>query len=88
MWAVGIQVTGVQFFQSLGKAARALLLSFSRQLIFLVPALAILPRVMGLTGVWTALPVADVLSMILCMTMTSAYFRKLAHPYNRSKQRT
>lgn len=85
MWAVGIQVTGVQFFQSLGKAARALLLSFSRQLIFLVPALAILPRVMGLTGVWTALPVADVLSMILCMTMTSSYFRKLAHPYSRPK---
>lgn len=85
MWAVGIQVTGVQFFQSLGKAARALLLSFSRQLIFLVPALAILPRVMGLTGVWTALPVADVLSMILCLTMTSSYFRKLAHPYGRPK---
>lgn len=85
MWAVGIQVNGVQLFQSLGKAARALLLSFSRQLIFLVPALAILPSLMGLAGVWTAFPVADVTSMILCFTMTGAYFHKLAHPYKRSK---
>lgn len=86
LWAVGIQVTGVQFFQSLGKAGRALLLSSSRQLIFLVPALLLLPKVMGLAGVWAAWPASDILSMILSITMTGAYLRKLAHPYRSSSK--
>ena len=87
LWAVGIQVTGVQFFQSLGKAARSLLLSVSRQLIFLVPLLVILPSIIGLEGIWYSFIAADTLSMILCLTMTTTYFKRLAHPYDRKKKR-
>lgn len=76
MWAVGFQITSVQFFQSIGKAWRAMILSFSRQAIFLIPLLLILPRFYGIMGVWAASPVADVLSASLSVIFVTVYFKK------------
>lgn len=56
---IGFQVTAVNYFQATGKPRKSLFLSLSRQLIFLVPLLLILPKFWGLTGVWLAGPVAD-----------------------------
>ncbi|MCO1600574.1 MATE family efflux transporter [Desulfosporosinus nitroreducens] len=56
---IGFQVTAVNYFQATGKPRKSLFLSLSRQLIFLVPMLLILPKFWGLTGVWLAGPVAD-----------------------------
>ena len=53
------------YFQAIGKALPALLLTLSRQGIFFIPLLFILPRFYGVNGVWMAFPIADVLSTIV-----------------------
>ena len=62
---VGIQLIGAAYFQAIGKALPALLLTLSRQGIFFIPLLFILPRFYGVNGVWMAFPIADVLSTIV-----------------------
>ncbi|TYB81563.1 MAG: MATE family efflux transporter [Kosmotoga sp.] len=56
---VGIQVIGAGMFQALGKAVPALLLSMSRQILFLIPLILILPNFFGLNGIWISFPIAD-----------------------------
>jgi len=62
---IGFQVTVVGYFQATGKPRKSLFLSLSRQLLFLVPMLWILPSFLGLTGVWLAAPVSDLASAAL-----------------------
>ncbi len=64
---VGFQMVTTTFFQSVGKAAWSIFLSLSRQLIFLIPALVILPRIFGFKGVWAALPTGDMLASVLTL---------------------
>ncbi|MCE5174007.1 MAG: MATE family efflux transporter [Bacteroidales bacterium] len=59
---IGFQMVSSNFFQSIGKASTAIFLSLSRQFIFLIPALLIIPHYFGLNGVWMALPTSDVLA--------------------------
>ena len=61
---VGFQIVVSNFFQSIGKAGKAIFLSLTRQALFLVPALFILPRYFGLDGVWLSMPLADLLSVV------------------------
>jgi Na+-driven multidrug efflux pump len=53
------------FFQSIGKAKISIFLSLTRQILFLIPALLILPRLIGLSGVWLAGPVSDFISSLV-----------------------
>ena len=62
---VGFQVVGSGYFQAIGKAAPALILSMSRQLLILIPLILILPKFFGLEGVWAAFPLADLLAVLL-----------------------
>lgn len=64
---VGFQMVTANFFQSIGKVKKAILLSLTRQMLFLVPLLAILPRFFGTTGVWMSMPIADAASTILAV---------------------
>ncbi len=75
---VGIQMVTSNFFQSIGRPKIALVLSMTRQLIFLIPALLILPRVggLGLTGVWLSMPVSDTLAALATIG-TLIYFVKV-----------
>ena len=75
---VGIQMVTSNFFQSIGRPKIALVLSMTRQLIFLIPALLILPRIggLGLTGVWLSMPVSDTLAAITTIC-TLIYFVKV-----------
>jgi len=66
---IGIQLIGAAYFQAIGKALPALLLTLSRQGLFFVPLLFILPNFYGVMGVWIAFPVADIFS-----TLMTAYF--------------
>ena len=66
---IGIQLIGAAYFQAIGKALPALLLTLSRQGLFFIPLLFILPMHYGVLGVWIAFPIADVLS-----TLMTAYF--------------
>ena len=60
---LGVQSTG--YFQAVGKSTIAIILSLSRQVIFLLPAIFILPIYFQLTGVWVAEVVADILATAL-----------------------
>ena len=64
---IGVQVMAVNYFQATGKPRKALFLSMSRQLIILGPMILILPRFLGLTGVWLAGPVSDLVSFAITM---------------------
>lgn len=62
---VGFQIVISNFFQSIGKAKISIFLSLTRQFIFLVPAILILPPLFGLNGAWAAIPTADGLAAIV-----------------------
>ena len=72
---VGFQVTATQFFQSIGFGGKALLLSLSRQILFLLPALFLFPLLWGSTGVWLALPFSDIASGVLGMILMYYQFK-------------
>jgi len=62
---IGSQIVITNFFQSIGKAKISIFLSLTRQFLFLVPCLLILPPIFGLTGAWSSMPVSDGLSAII-----------------------
>ena len=66
---VGFQVVGATVFQAFGKAIPALFLSLSRQILFLIPLILILPGFFHLDGIWFAFPVSDVLATIVTLMM-------------------
>lgn len=75
---VGIQMVTSNFFQSIGRPRIAIVLSMTRQLIFLIPIMMILPHLwnLDLTGVWLSMPCSDFLSAIVTMC-TLWYFIKV-----------
>jgi putative MATE family efflux protein len=62
---VGFQMVSSAFFQSIGKPAKSIILSMTRQVLFLIPLLLILPRYWGITGVWASMTLSDFVSVIL-----------------------
>lgn len=62
---VGFQIVISSYFQSIGKAKIAIIQSVSRQVLFLIPGILLLPRIWGLNGVWAAMPISDMLSALL-----------------------
>lgn len=62
---VGFQIVAGSYFQSIGKAGIAAILSMLRQVIVLIPVLLILPDYLGLAGVWLSMPIADFVSAII-----------------------
>ena len=66
---IGIQLIGSAYYQAIGKATPALLLTLTRQGFFFIPLVLILPKFFGELGVWISFPIADTLS-----TVVTAYF--------------
>jgi Na+-driven multidrug efflux pump len=62
---VGFQIITGNYFQAIGKAGTAAFVSLMRQVIILLPLLFILPKHYGLTGVWMAGPVSDIISAVV-----------------------
>ena len=62
---IGIQMVGAAYFQAVGKARPAFFLGLSRQFIFLLPMMIVLPLAFGLWGVFVAFPAADFLSSLV-----------------------
>lgn len=60
------QLIGSAYFQAIGKAVPALLLTLTKQGFCLIPLLLILPPIMGLDGIFYAFPIADVISASIC----------------------
>ena len=74
---VGCQMIATSFFQSIRKPGLSMLISLSRQLIFLLPLLLILPPIMGVHGVWWSMPIADVFSITLSIILLLREYKKL-----------
>ena len=66
---IAIQLIGAAYFQAVGKAVPALLLTLTRQGFFFIPLILVLPRFYGEIGVWISFPIADLLS-----TMVTGYY--------------
>lgn len=62
---IALQLIGAAYFQAVGKATPALLLTLTRQGFFFIPLILILPNYMGELGVWISFPIADTLSTIV-----------------------
>ncbi len=62
---VGFQVVSANFFQAIGKAGKSMILSLLRQVILLIPLLLILPRFLGLDGIWYAASASDLIAAIV-----------------------
>lgn len=74
---VGVQMIGSAYFQAIGKAIPALLLTLTRQFFFLLPMLFILPQFFGLNGIWYSFPIADVLATIVTFVWMKVALNKL-----------
>ena len=73
---VGFQMIGTNFFQCLGMVRKSVILSLSRQILFLLPLLYALPIWHGANGVWMSFPVSDVLSALLTAILLGRLFKK------------
>lgn len=74
---VGFQVVTSNFFQSIGKAKVSIFLTLTRQVLFLIPALLILPLFFGLNGVWLSAPLADFTASLLTFFVLKWQVKKL-----------
>ena len=62
---VGVQLIGAAYYQAIGKALPALLLTLTRQGFFFIPLLYILSSFLGIKGVWLAFPIAELLAAVV-----------------------
>lgn len=74
---VGSQIIIVNFFQSIGRAKISILLSVTRQCLFLVPALLICPHFCGLRGIWISMPISDMLATVTTWTAFALFLREV-----------
>ena len=73
---IGINIVGSAFFQSLGMSEKAIILSITRQVVFLIPFLLIFPDLWSINGVWYTMPVADIFAIILALFMLTRQLRQ------------
>lgn len=73
---ISLQLIGSAYFQAVGKATPALLLTLTRQGFFFIPLILILPKYYGELGVWISFPLADVISTIVTGIFLNKEIRK------------
>ncbi len=74
---VGCQIVITNFFQSIGKPKLSIFLSLTRQLIFLIPFLLILPPMFGIDGVWAGMAASDFLAFVVAVMTLVIMMRRL-----------
>lgn len=73
---IGFQMASSYFFQSIGMTKKAIFMSLTRQVLFLIPGLLILPSFFGLKGIWYSMPLSDLLSAIVAAFLLAAQYKK------------
>lgn len=73
---VGFQMVATNFFLSIGMSKKAIFLSLTRQMLFLIPCLLILPNFFGTLGVWISIPIADATATIVTGIVLARQFKK------------
>lgn len=74
---VGGQIVITNFFQAIGKSKISILLSLSRQMLFLVPGIIILPYFYGTDGVWISMPVSDIAAFTFSIIALTIIYKKI-----------
>ncbi len=77
---VGSQIVIGNFFQSIGKAKVSIFISLTRQIIFLIPSILILPLYFGLNGAWAAYPVSDAVAALVAGLTLLSFYKKFKQP--------
>lgn len=75
----GVQLISSNFFSAIGKPFKGIMLSLSRQVIFLIPLMLLLPIFWGIDGVMLAAPVADTIAFVFSIIMIRKEFHKMHH---------
>ena len=76
-FVVGFQIVATTFFQSIGKVGQSIFLSLTRQVIFLIPLLLLMPNWFGLSGIWYSFPISDMLATLITAILIMRQFHKL-----------
>lgn len=74
---IGVQVVGAALFQAIGQAGPSLFLTLSREVLFFIPFVLILPGFFGLTGIWLSFPLADVFSIFVTVVLLYREMRRM-----------
>lgn len=77
IWLTVLQLITSTFFTSIGKPIRGIILSLTRQIIFFLPLLLILPRFFGIDGILYTGPVSDLISAIAAVVMARTEFKRI-----------
>ncbi|WNZ96352.1 MATE family efflux transporter [Streptococcus iniae] len=75
----GVQIASTTFFQAIGKANIGAFLSLTKQVLFLLPLLFVLPQVMGVEGVMYAAPVSDLIAFLSAFYFLRREFKRMPH---------
>ena len=73
---IGLPITGSNYMQSIGQAKQAMMLGLLRQVIVLIPMIMILPKFLGLDGVWYSQPIADFVATVITTAVLYKEFKK------------
>jgi Na+-driven multidrug efflux pump len=79
---IGSQIVICQFFQSIGSSLKAIFLSVSRQFLFLIPAILILPHFLGLNGIWYSGLLSDVIAVFISWIFLWKHIKKTTMHYD------
>lgn len=76
---IGFQMVTTNFFQSIGMVNKAIFLSLTRQMLFLLPMILILPHFFGEAGVWYSMPISDFVASVLTIVILKRQFSEWKH---------
>ncbi len=80
-FTIGVQLIMSHYFQAVGEGLSSLFLASSRQIIFLLPLMFILPNYFGLTGYWLTFPAADMLAFVVTAIWSAVSMKKHGIPF-------
>jgi len=84
---IGFQMVTTNFFQCIGKVKVSIFLSLSRQMLILLPLLALLPAWWGIDGVWYSMPISDFSAAVIAAVVMVWYMKKLKKQHRLSEER-
>lgn len=73
----GIQIISATFFTAIGRAKTSFLISTSRQFTVLIPLLLIMPRYLGVVGIWWAISLADVIAFVITVAFVVQEYKHM-----------
>ena len=82
-----IQPITINYFSATGNHRQGLLVSLSRQGLFLIPLLIILPRFMGINGILAASPISDAMAFVMSVSMVMLSFKKFKENENEQQEK-